>query len=106
MKRRIRLTESDLHRIIKESVRKVLKENQEITLEWESHCDDWKIPVDYKCTIRENGYAESTTSIYEHKYPIGFYIPFPLYDKNGEINRHKIEKFSERKWDEEIYSME
>ena len=103
--KKIRLTEGDLHRIVKESIRKVLNENSEITLEWESHDDDWRIPVDYKCTIRQNGYAEVTSSLYHHKYPTGFYIPFPLYDKNGELNKYKIEEFAEEKWHEEVDSM-
>lgn len=34
MKRRIRLTESDLHRVIKESVRKILNETNEMTEEY------------------------------------------------------------------------
>ena len=43
MKRRIRLTESDLHRVIKESVNKILKEN-----------DDF-IPHGYKGTSNWGG---------------------------------------------------
>ena len=34
MKRRIRLTEGDLHRIVKESVKKVIKENWEDSYYW------------------------------------------------------------------------
>ena len=89
--------------MITESIKKILKENSDndaITLEWESHDIDWNIPVDFKCNLYPDGYAETTCSLYNHREVLPFYIKFPLYDKKGNLKKEKIEKFVETKWDE------
>ena len=49
MRRKVRLTESDLHRIVKESVKKALRENQFS----EDQICDW-----YNSAAKEMGYEE------------------------------------------------
>ena len=106
-KQRIKLTESELKQIITESVRRILKENSEgITLEWESNNMGWRIPVDFKCNIYDNGYVESTCSLFDHKESITFSIDFPLYDENGNLNEEEIEDFVEEKWDDFFSQLE
>lgn len=57
MRRKVRLTESDLHRIVKESVKKALRENQFS----EDQIYDW-----YNSAAKEMGYEDFVASMWAY----------------------------------------
>ena len=63
MNKRIRLTESDLHRIVKESVNRVLKETSNIANttdgeKYEMYCPECGAPISYENSYYDNEYNE------------------------------------------------
>ena len=61
MKQRIRLTESDLHRIVKESVNKVLKENFDRAA-FENACDDLYYGYGFNYWRKQHSYLDPITA--------------------------------------------
>jgi hypothetical protein len=66
MKRTIRLTESDLHRVIKESVKKVLRETtkKQINETWGEHDEDSEEYGDYRYIGRTAAYYDHDDDMY------------------------------------------
>ena len=103
MKRRIKLTESDLHRVIKESVKKVLKENREVftinafSIESESSIDEvqYQGPTYYSIDDAIDAARELAVSLIDYDETVIVTVYAGEYEKsNGDIYGEPVDVYT------------